>query len=257
MGFPTKPASLPTWATDTNFPAGVNSWSGTPTKVEPTSGKKAGGFVPKTKLPAQEMNWKLSDMGLWVNYFNDDELRKKSLKRLYMEEDFIGGSSLPARWTLTGTGTWFGSANGVVVLGSSGALFAPIGVIGTNDFHAACYITNANTGVPDPTFQIYDQAVGVGANPSIRVLASRLYSNWAVSLNGASSVDTGVAYGASAYVDLYRLSNVLTLYINGTLIYTVAYTSSIGTSNGAIIQASVGSSGTMIVDKFIFDGERA
>jgi len=45
------------WATDTNYPAGSETWSATPTKVAPSAGVQADGFVPTDRPPAQWINW--------------------------------------------------------------------------------------------------------------------------------------------------------------------------------------------------------
>jgi hypothetical protein len=45
------------WATDANYPAGANTWSGTPTKVAPSAGVQADGFAPRDRPPAQWINW--------------------------------------------------------------------------------------------------------------------------------------------------------------------------------------------------------
>jgi hypothetical protein len=45
------------WATDVNYPAGADTWSGTPTKVAPSAGVQADGFAPRDRPPAQWINW--------------------------------------------------------------------------------------------------------------------------------------------------------------------------------------------------------
>ena len=45
------------WATDTNYPAGSETWSATPTKVAPSAGVQADGFAPTDQPPAQWINW--------------------------------------------------------------------------------------------------------------------------------------------------------------------------------------------------------
>jgi hypothetical protein len=50
-------SSIPRCATDANYPAGVDTWSATPTKVAPSSGMLAQGVVPNQKLAAQHDNY--------------------------------------------------------------------------------------------------------------------------------------------------------------------------------------------------------
>ena len=56
MAFPTKPSALPEWATD-----GYNI-------VEPTSGRKAEGWLADTKPPAEYFNWWQNNVGAWTKY---------------------------------------------------------------------------------------------------------------------------------------------------------------------------------------------
>lgn len=58
--------AAPSWSSDTNFPAGASAWSATPTKVVPSGGQIAGGFVPATKPPATWINWLLATVGSHV-----------------------------------------------------------------------------------------------------------------------------------------------------------------------------------------------
>lgn len=53
---PTFP-ELPDVANETNYPAGANPWSSTPTKVDPGSGLASYGLVPGTKYGAQHFNY--------------------------------------------------------------------------------------------------------------------------------------------------------------------------------------------------------
>lgn len=60
MTFPPKPV---TWATDANYDAGADPWSGTPTKVDPTTQSLTKGFVPETPGSAQQTNFVLNAFG--------------------------------------------------------------------------------------------------------------------------------------------------------------------------------------------------
>jgi hypothetical protein len=65
------PHDLKPWATDANFPAGANPWSGQPNKVAPSAALAATGHIPNTRLPAPIQNWHLSrltDAGLLATY---------------------------------------------------------------------------------------------------------------------------------------------------------------------------------------------
>lgn len=63
-----KPATLPTWATDTNYSAGPDS--GTPTKVTPSAGYIAQGQVPGNFFGSQYWNWLLFWICSWLSWIN-------------------------------------------------------------------------------------------------------------------------------------------------------------------------------------------
>lgn len=55
------PADLP-FATDANFAADGDTWSGSPTKANPGASRRAEGYEPDT-LPAEWLNWQLNLLG--------------------------------------------------------------------------------------------------------------------------------------------------------------------------------------------------
>lgn len=63
-----KPVQVPTWATDTNYSTGA--FSGTPTKTEPSTPKKARGWDPGEKPGAQSLNWWKNLTGAWLDFLN-------------------------------------------------------------------------------------------------------------------------------------------------------------------------------------------
>lgn len=62
------PSDLPDWATDPNFPAGTDPWSGQPNKVMPSGGRIAEGFDPLERPPAEWFNWILNNHGAWIDF---------------------------------------------------------------------------------------------------------------------------------------------------------------------------------------------
>jgi hypothetical protein len=66
---PTRPTTTPSWATDANYPAGADPWSGTPTRVEPSAPQKGTGNTPATRPPAQHHNWLQGFIADWIAYF--------------------------------------------------------------------------------------------------------------------------------------------------------------------------------------------
>lgn len=63
-----KPSRLPVWSTDTNLSSGPAS--GSPTKVEPSSGYKTQGFVPGNKFLSQYVNDVLNVNYQWAAYLD-------------------------------------------------------------------------------------------------------------------------------------------------------------------------------------------
>jgi len=62
-----KPLNFPQWSTDQNFTGGPEN--GTPTKVEPSSGKKGEGWEPSEEPAPQSLNWWMNNVGEWQKYF--------------------------------------------------------------------------------------------------------------------------------------------------------------------------------------------
>lgn len=63
-----KPTKVPTWATDANYSNGPEV--GTPTKADPGAGVQAEGYIPKTRLPAQVINWWQNLVGQWTSWLD-------------------------------------------------------------------------------------------------------------------------------------------------------------------------------------------
>lgn len=89
-----RPSTDPNWSDDTNYPAGAEAWSATPTKVEPSVGAKQDGFVPATMPPAQWFNWLLNLLSLWVVWLTSERDRLAP---------FIGGDAGTSEWAYPST----------------------------------------------------------------------------------------------------------------------------------------------------------
>src|SRR4051812_42245235 len=48
---------FPDWANDEDYPAGVEDWSGAPTKVEPTGTVRDAGVAPDDQMVSVHYNW--------------------------------------------------------------------------------------------------------------------------------------------------------------------------------------------------------
>lgn len=61
-----KPAVLPTWASNPNYLSGPDA--GSATKIAPSAGFRAEGWVPGDELPAQVLNHEQSSLCAWAAY---------------------------------------------------------------------------------------------------------------------------------------------------------------------------------------------
>jgi len=66
----TKPASIPTWAIDANYPLDAEVEAGTPTKVALSTGQAGHGWRPNQVPTAQEMNTQLNLLGQWTSWLD-------------------------------------------------------------------------------------------------------------------------------------------------------------------------------------------
>ena len=66
-----KPTESYDWATDAVYDEAGEDWDGEPTKVNPTAGRRAEGFVPASKVAADFVNYLLNAIGKWIGWFDD------------------------------------------------------------------------------------------------------------------------------------------------------------------------------------------
>jgi hypothetical protein len=215
------PDVLPEWATDTNYAAGGDPWSGTATKIEPSAGIKAKGQIPETGFQSQHYNWLLH------KFYESTRFHREVLcgggHRVY--DDFLH-ATIQDLWTLEGNGNESiadDSANGAPgslllddsgLAGAAAHVMTPVLVIGTGDFHFAARV---RCGVKDDTFLagVFTGAFG---------LASGFYynassANWQLSVPGADTV-TAVAVSTVAYqlLEAIRVDGEISFFIDGTAV---------------------------------------
>lgn len=63
-----KPSEVPEWATSATYTGGPEA--GTNTKTDPGASRKAEGWEPAAKPPAQEFNWWWNLVGSWVDWLD-------------------------------------------------------------------------------------------------------------------------------------------------------------------------------------------
>jgi hypothetical protein len=65
-----RPSSTTDFATTANYSAGTDPWSGTPRRVQPSSGDRAAGFTPNDRPPAQWLNHLLGLCADWTKWLS-------------------------------------------------------------------------------------------------------------------------------------------------------------------------------------------
>lgn len=141
------------WASDANYPAGSDPWSGEPTKVAPTVGEIEDGHTPGVPVPAETENW-------WKN---------RTDTRLSAIEEPIVPSR--AYWqTLQAAGNRVTNVAGTNIIGSAGH-----GVI-TNAPNAD--LTNVCTIDIAPGDNITDLAILVDPSGAAQVIVVALFANY-------------------------------------------------------------------------------
>jgi hypothetical protein len=66
---------LRTFAANATYPAGPEPWAGTPTKIQPTDGAEAAGYVPETPLDPQRDNYRRWETSRWLQLLDEIEAR--------------------------------------------------------------------------------------------------------------------------------------------------------------------------------------
>jgi hypothetical protein len=86
-----KPVLKPSWLTGY---AGLNA-------VEPSGGKKAAGWVPDERPPAEYMNWLFQNLSDWVDYVDEISGQLEAVQQQYAAiVGTVGGASIATHNTL-------------------------------------------------------------------------------------------------------------------------------------------------------------
>lgn len=112
-----RPTDAPDWATDVNFPAGGDPWSGQPNKVTPSAGEVQVGFEPKQRPPAEFHNYIWNNHGQWINYLSSREVFRETWRTLF--------SLGPSGSGETGNSDWLYETSANASIFSSGSEFYP------------------------------------------------------------------------------------------------------------------------------------
>lgn len=220
-----KPSRLPIHASDTNFATGPDT--GTPTKVEPSAGIKAQGFVPGTGFLAQHVNdllWVIVQWILWVDSLvASDEFVYPAVKTrsiaIAPTECKSGHSSTDIGATTVDpavaiTGRWQPSEQTLFGAGPGGSdIFGPSTIQECNAKGVVAYLDltpHLRNGMTFASLSVYVEAgtaQGVATNRVLVRLMKRVLSTWAAPTTIASTTTTNSA--GQQTVSLGLLSEVV------------------------------------------------
>lgn len=189
---------IPSWATDENYAAGP-AWGNTPTKVEPGAGRRATGFAPNDRPPAQHVNQQFGQLGQWIDYLDAIQAQNFSAPAFAANAVNIGEALSFDPLIDDRQGRWFAVGPTKSVYTSPDGLdwtaLAGIGA-GTTDF-----VTVASSTIHADGLTIMGGNVGANAN--------RVYEY----INGAwSSHDLA---GVSPHVSFIYWAEEISLFIVG------------------------------------------
>ena len=162
-----KPSTTPSWGTDTNFATGTES--GTPVKVEPSSGYKAQGFIPGGYAVSPYLNWFMNLVFQWCTYLDGLNTDAQFLALTWAwtaAHTFTPGSGTNVT-AVTGTarGTGYG------LLGQASNTSASVGVQGeggTTDSYGGAFVGSGTAaGVSGRTKNAAGTA-NLGTGPGVR-----------------------------------------------------------------------------------------
>jgi hypothetical protein len=129
----TRPTTLPDWATNANFGAGVNPWNAQPNKAAPSAGLTAEGFDPQSPIAAEWINFLFNNHAQWIDYLDANQ------------GSFLFGDGSDGTVTIDGT---VAAPAGMSKSGSTYTL--------TRDFYAAnLTITGVSTVLQTVNFRLF------------------------------------------------------------------------------------------------------
>lgn len=222
----TRPLISPVWATDTNYPAGSDEWSATPTKVAPSGGKVGTGVVPDTDFPAQEYNYMVGNHGAWLDHLDGLLMRPD----FYLHDDFCGVAVDTGKWVLTGSP----SSGANIVLGVFGAtaLLANGGTptmsvatsdlpVGTGDFRFVARVMASPSGAGGTIHVGFHETATPTNSCTFSPNSSTGY--WDINYPTGLSLSTGVVYlNSLQFLECRRLAGTLQFLIDGAIVLSVA-----------------------------------
>src|SRR5574343_264190 len=247
-----RPSTLPTWATDTNYAAGTDPWSGTATKSEPSAGVKAKGQLPKTGYNAQHYNWLLNTFGEWTEYLL--ELARGDV--FHYLDHFCAKDTLYWSETTSGVGTVAavpgGGAYGTGLirtqaLGTGETFYTSVVMPpGVRDFRVATRIT--------PTLSTSDKFYfSIGSATAAKTL-SFIHStadsgHWMVKVGAAAEVDSGVVATNAMFLVIERYGGDVYFLIDGVEVHSEAHSQDMTDAYVSFgIQTTAGHNATYLTD---------
>jgi hypothetical protein len=227
-----RPESLPEWATDANYPAGSDPWSGTPTRVEPSAGEIAAGSTPGTGLAAQLFNWLNGALSEWVTHLDD--------RVMLISDHFV---SDPSNVWSTSTGAVVSSASraGVYEITSGETITTDNIGLSTQEWRFRASIL---TSALDPGDVVEVGIIGGANSVSFKNDGT---TEWTPMLNlTPQTPSTSVAPSTTLWqaLTIHVKDGTATFYVDDTEIYSAAYVTAL---NDPVVLLNTGV-GTLFVD---------
>jgi hypothetical protein len=151
-----KPTQTAAWATDANYTGGAEA--GTPTKVEPTAGKKTEGFEPAEEPAAQSLNWWQNLVGTWTAWLNGIVAGAEArLVQRSAAGDLSASNTLAADVTFNGI-----TSNGTIKFTGTRTLIISAAAAYPSDTGAAWTFSAGEFQIPDTTYLNYPITIESG-----------------------------------------------------------------------------------------------
>jgi hypothetical protein len=191
---------VPLWSSDVNYPAGLQPWAGTATKIDPGAGAEGDGAVPDAQLAAQHYNFEQNAMDQWLTYLQDVPLRN-----WVVDSSSFGTDSLEDCGFIPNLGLWiFGRKNDKYLLSrgepksflagtltTAGGKSGLLRLFANDGTGTAMFTVDGSSQVTDPDIWIYN-----GTTFTRKALAPFAATFLAHGLTHIPSLDRWVLVGA-------------------------------------------------------------
>ena len=231
----TRPTTDPTWATDANYAAGGDPWSGQPTKVAPSGGVIAKGQIPETGFDTQIWNWLLANHGDWLVYlrelltgngfhFRDDFLYKNT--GIWTEA--VGGTNTVT--CVSGNGAPMVGALRLFANSANADYYGSLSI----PFGAKDFMFSTKVGVTTATADVFTvQLLSATSSHNLSWKHSTATSgHWLIQVGTGADIDTGIVAASGMFkLTIQRKNGRVYFLIDDAPIHDEAYTANVTDSS--------------------------